>query len=126
MYSPRSPCWRGKKTRVVGARVGEARARFTTRNPKTQRKKGRTPVVGDSAGRVQAWFKIRNPEAETEDGSTLVMAHSLVEPTASQKAPAVTSLATSGRTRSLAVGSADGVVKVFYVSNEDLLVEAQG
>jgi phosphate transport system permease protein len=85
-----------------------------------------TLVAGDAAGRIEAWFKVRKSEAETTDGSTLLMAHPLSAGSVSDKGSAVTSLAASARTRTLAAGGADGMVKVFYVTNENLLVEAKG
>ncbi|HET6882248.1 MAG TPA: ABC transporter permease subunit [Pirellulales bacterium] len=83
-----------------------------------------TLVVGDSSGQVRGWFRVRR---STPDGGgekapatlALVDAHALDGPGA-----AVTSLAPSDRTRMLAVGYANGDVRVFYVTNDSLLVEA--
>jgi phosphate transport system permease protein len=84
---------------------------------------GRTTLLaGDSGGRVTAWFRVR-PENEQEassDGWKLVAAHELAGPDA-----AVTAIKSSSRTRTAALGYADGELRVYYVTNEELLAQAQ-
>lgn len=82
---------------------------------------GKTSLVcGDSTGRVRIWFRIKPERAETPDGSTLVVGHELRV----GEAP-VTSLAASSRSRLLAAGDADGHVRLFHVTSERMLAEAQ-
>ena len=78
----------------------------------------RTLLVGDSTGRLRAWFPIKPDDSETVDGATLVLAHELPDHTA-----AVTSLATSGRSRVMAAGYADGTVRLFQVTTNEQLAE---
>jgi phosphate transport system permease protein len=77
-----------------------------------------TLLAGDSSGRVRAWFRVRPEVAATGDGSIMAAAHELPSPGA-----AVTSLATSWRTRLIAAGYADGRVRLFYVTSEKYLAE---
>ena len=82
-----------------------------------------TLLVGDSDGRLQTWFRIR-PSDETDaaklvDGSRLVLAHRLP----GDSGVAVTSLASSSRTRMIAAGFADGSSRLYYVTNDRLLSE---
>jgi phosphate transport system permease protein len=79
-----------------------------------------TLLVGDSSGRVRAWFRTKPAGAETGDRSVLTAAHEFPSPGA-----AVTSLATSGRTRLMAAGYADGRVRLYYVSSEKFLGEVR-
>jgi phosphate transport system permease protein len=76
-----------------------------------------TLVVGDTSGRVRGWFRVNKRDAETSQPA-LVAAHVLQASSA-----AVTALAPSPRSRELAVGYADGTVRLFYVTNESLLAE---
>jgi phosphate transport system permease protein len=77
-------------------------------------------LVGDSSGRVQAWYPFRRPEAHTEDGTTLGVAHTF----AGSGSPAAC-LATSSRTRTMAVGYGDGQIHLYYVTSEKLLGQVQ-
>jgi phosphate transport system permease protein len=77
-----------------------------------------TYLVGDSEGRVRAWFYTRNPDAGTTDGSTLSCAHEF--PGAGSP---VTSLAVSPRSRIMAVGYANGHVRLFNVTSEKLIAD---
>lgn len=82
-----------------------------------------TLLVGDSDGRLQTWFRIR-PSDEKEaaklvDGSRLVLAHRLP----GDPGFAVTSLASSSRTRMVAAGFGDGSSRIYYVTNDRLLAE---
>ncbi|MCS6849532.1 MAG: ABC transporter permease subunit [Gemmataceae bacterium] len=72
-----------------------------------------TLIVGDSTGRVRAWFGTRPKEAATSDGTVLVAAHEFAG-----HGSAVTALASSARTRLLAVGHADGQVRLWYVTSD--------
>jgi len=76
---------------------------------------GRTTlVVGDSLGRVRGWFRTKPEDADTVDGATLVAAHELLSP----GGPAITAVASSIRTRTLAVGDEAGGVRFVYVPSE--------
>lgn len=80
---------------------------------------GRTTlVVGDSEGRLSAWFRTRPAGATSSDGSVLSLIHDL-----GQGPAAVASLAPSNRSRLLAVGYADGSVRTYHVTSDQLLVE---
>lgn len=72
-------------------------------------------LVGDSAGRLTVWFAAR-----TGQGDTIVLqaAHAL-----KQGAAAVTAVSASERSRMLAVGYADGRVRVFNATTEKILGE---
>ncbi|HEY2839132.1 MAG TPA: ABC transporter permease subunit, partial [Pirellulales bacterium] len=75
-----------------------------------------TLAVGDTRGRVRAWFLSKPEDARTEDGATLVAAHEMDGPAA------VTAIAPSARKRLIAVGYADGAVRVFHVTTAKELV----
>jgi phosphate transport system permease protein len=77
-----------------------------------------TLLVGDSSGRVRAWFRIKPENARTADRAQMVAAHELPGPST-----AVTALATSSRTRTMAAGYADGRVRLFYITSEKYLGE---
>jgi phosphate transport system permease protein len=79
-----------------------------------------TLLVGDSSGRVRAWFRVKPDDARTGDGAMLVAAHEFPGP-----GVAVSALATSGRTRIMAAGYADGRVRLYYVTSEKYLGEAR-
>ena len=78
-----------------------------------------TLVVGDSAGRVRGFFRIKPNFTETVDGSLLVPVHEL------PGTSAVTSITPSSRSRMLAVGYADGVNRIYNLTNTRLLVETK-
>lgn len=78
-----------------------------------------TLMVGDSAGRVRGWFRVK-PRDYPGDGSALVPAKELAA-----GASSVTALAPSARGRTLAVGYADGSVRLFYVTSQKLLAEGK-
>lgn len=79
-----------------------------------------TLMAGDSAGSVRAFFRIKPDHAQTIDGALLVAVHQLNGPAA-----AVTTLVPSIRSRMVSIGYADGTVRVYYVTNTRLLVEAK-
>ncbi|MBW6508453.1 MAG: ABC transporter permease subunit [Desulfuromonadales bacterium] len=80
---------------------------------------GRTTLVaGDSQGRLNAWFRTRPEGTATSDGSRLTLVHDL-----GQGPAAVTALAPSTRSRLLAAGFADGTVRTYHVTSDQLLVE---
>ena len=81
---------------------------------------GTTLVAGDSLGNVSGWFPVRSPDAASSDGVALTPVHTLPAHSA-----AVTALGMSGRTRMFAAGYADGLVRVFHMTSEQLLAEAQ-
>ena len=70
-----------------------------------------TLVVGDSTGGLQAWFRTPAPAVEHGDGARMAKAHDLGRGSA-----AVTALASSARTRLLAVGHQDGSLRVVQVT----------
>ncbi|HEY4309602.1 MAG TPA: ABC transporter permease subunit [Pirellulales bacterium] len=79
-----------------------------------------TLVVGDSLGYICAWFPARSAEARTVDGAILIAAHEM----STGKKTAVTSLATSLRTRLIAAGYQDGSFRVFQSTSDRCLIEA--
>ncbi len=79
-----------------------------------------TLVAGDSAGRVRAFFRMKPDSAETTDGALLVAAHELPG-----FGSAVTSIGPSNRSRMVGIGYADGVARVYYLTNTRLLVETR-
>jgi len=80
---------------------------------------GRTTLIsGDSHGRVAAWFCV--PDETKVDRTTLVAAHDL-----GAAGAAVTALSGSARSRLLAAGFADGRVRLFHVTANDLLLETE-
>ncbi len=80
---------------------------------------GRTTlIVGDSEGRLNAWFRTRPEGTATSDGSRLTLVHDL-----GQGPAAVVALAPSTRSRLLAAGFADGTVRNYHVTSDQLLVE---
>lgn len=82
---------------------------------------GRTTLVtGDSSGRVRGWFTTKPDGAGTRDGVRLQRAHELAT-----SGPAVTTLATSARSRIVAAGFADGAVKLYHVTSHKVLVDAR-
>ncbi|HMB15560.1 MAG TPA: hypothetical protein VKN62_04520 [Pelovirga sp.] len=80
---------------------------------------GRTTLIaGDSKGRLHGWFRTRPEVANSADGSVLTRVYNL------GKGPAaVISLAPSTRSRLLAAGYADGTVRTYHVTSDQLLVE---
>lgn len=80
---------------------------------------GKTTLVsGDSMGRVRAWFTTKPAGAETVDGALLTLVHDL-----GQGPAAVTALSASMRSRLLAVGFADGTVRLNHVTSDQVLSE---
>jgi phosphate transport system permease protein len=80
---------------------------------------GRTTLIaGDSRGRLNAWFRTRPEGATSSDGSVLTLVHDLGAGPA-----AVVALAPSVRSRLLAAGFADGTVRTYHVTSDQLLVE---
>jgi phosphate transport system permease protein len=78
-----------------------------------------TLLAGDSTGQVKVWFCLK-PAGNNDEPERLVAAHTL--PGAGQ---AVSCLAISGNTRLLAVGYADRSVRVFYPTNQRLVLETR-
>jgi phosphate transport system permease protein len=76
-----------------------------------------TLITGDSTGQLRAWFRTRPEQPDTPDGAVVVVAHEL-----SGDGAAATALAASARKRMLAVGYADGTVRLFHVTARRLLV----
>jgi phosphate transport system permease protein len=77
-----------------------------------------TLLAADSEGTIRAWFPTRPADAYPRDGIVLTAAHVLPGPGAR-----VTALAPSGRSKMLAVGYANGAVRLFQVTTESLLGE---
>jgi phosphate transport system permease protein len=75
---------------------------------------GKTTIVaGDSEGRASAWFRIKPPDAGTADGALLVRAHDL-----GGGGGEVSSIAASPRSRLVAIGHADGSLRVVYATSQ--------
>lgn len=72
-----------------------------------------TMLVGDSAGGLGAWFMTKPVGATTSDGAVFARAHEL----APEGGSPVTSLEVSARSRLVAVGYADGNVRIFNVTS---------
>jgi len=82
---------------------------------------GATLLVADAGGGVSAWFRTPSEGAETPDAALLRRAH--VYPAGSA---AVTSLASSQRNRTFAVGYADGAVRVVHATTGHVIARAVG
>ncbi|MDZ7641280.1 MAG: hypothetical protein U5J62_04545 [Desulfurivibrio sp.] len=83
---------------------------------------GKTTLVsGDSTGRVRAWFTTKPKDASTVDGAVLTMVHDLGPGPA-----AVTSFSASMRSRLLAVGFADGTVRLNHITSSQVLADIPG
>jgi phosphate transport system permease protein len=80
---------------------------------------GSTLIVGDSAGNTSAWFGIKPQNAHTPDGVELVKAHEFPG-----NGSAITALAVSSRSRTVAVGAADGRVNLLFVTSERVMAQA--
>ncbi|MEX0866925.1 MAG: ABC transporter permease subunit [Pirellulales bacterium] len=82
---------------------------------------GKTTLMsGDSLGRVRAWFRIKPEDAETVDGAVLVAAHDLPA-----GATEVKQLVASPRSRMLAAMFADGVIRLYHVTSNQQLADAE-
>jgi phosphate transport system permease protein len=79
---------------------------------------GNSLIAGDSIGRVGVWFLIKPEEAETRDGAQLVQSRNFQAGDA-----AISALASSRRSRTLAAGCADGMIRLFHVTSGLQLVE---
>lgn len=79
-----------------------------------------TVVCGDSGGNLRAWFRVRDKSKGTQDGFRLVPVHQL----ATSQTP-FRCLGISERSRMIAVGNADGRLRVYHVTTEHLLLERQ-
>lgn len=77
-----------------------------------------TLLVGDSRGNVGAWFRARSADASGSNAERLVRGRLL-----RGRGSAVTALASSVRSRSVAVGHADGRVRLHQVTSGKLLAE---
>lgn len=79
---------------------------------------GKTSVlVGDSNGMLRSWFRVKPDGAATIDGSLLQASHSF------DADSAVTAICASSRDRKVAVGYADGSLRVVHVTSEQSLGE---
>jgi len=80
---------------------------------------GRTTLlVGDETGRIDAWFAVKPSNATTSDGQYLRRTHEL----GTYGSP-VTAIATSARSRMMAAGFADGSVRLFHVTTNQILTQ---
>ncbi len=77
-----------------------------------------TLIVGSTTGTVSAWFPIKPAQAETSDGVHLVRAH-----TYRPGHRAVVALGISQRSRLFAALFADGTVRVYHATTEQLVTE---
>lgn len=80
-----------------------------------------TILVGDSRGNVNAWFRTRPEGADTADAMKLTRVNRME----GGGAAAVTSITSSQRKRMIAVGHADGRVRMHNVTNQRFLLEAK-
>ena len=83
---------------------------------------GATLVAGDSTGRVRTWSPAKTQSARTADHTLLVASHEFAP---GPSGAAVASLAASSRSRAIAAGSADGRIRVLYVTSDRLLAETK-
>ncbi|HEX7375793.1 MAG TPA: ABC transporter permease subunit, partial [Pirellulales bacterium] len=122
----------GKETLVVGDSTGRIQAWFRVHKPNASGDdtfpgdRGGWPSqavtpTGDGPGGPSSGDVGPAAGASGEESSGLVAAHLLAGPDA-----AVTSLATSSRLRTLAAAYANGDVRLFYVTNDSLLLESRG
>lgn len=84
-----------------------------------------TLAAGDSLGRVRGWFRV-NPESSGDGAEADVeinAAHMAAAHELAGEGQAVVSLAPSARSRMLAAAYADGRVRLYYLTNDDLLLE---
>ena len=80
---------------------------------------GRTTLVsGDANGQIRAWFGV--PDERKPDRVALTAAHDL-----GAAGVPVTALSGSARSRLLAAGYADGRVRLYHVTADDLLIETR-
>ena len=79
-----------------------------------------TILVGDSQGDVTAWFRTRPEGAETPDNLRMTQIQRLP----GDGAGPVTAITSSQRKRMIAVGHADGRVRMHNVTNERFLLES--
>ncbi|MBC8423577.1 ABC transporter permease subunit [bacterium] len=85
---------------------------------------GKTSLVaGDSRGVVSVWFSVIDASPASGGGRVWTLAHVLDD---GETPGAVTALAPSARSRMLAVGHADGTVRLWHVTNERLLITDEG
>jgi len=80
-----------------------------------------TLLVGDTTGGLHAWFRVPAPSMTTGDGAHFIRAHDLSAGTS-----AVTSLASSPRTRLVAAGYADGTLRILHVTSDRVVAESRG
>lgn len=80
-----------------------------------------TLAAGDSLGRVTGWFRVNAERSAgvTEGAARMVAAHRLPA-----EGSAVLSLAPSARSRMLAAAYGDGEIRLYYLTNDDLLLSA--
>jgi phosphate transport system permease protein len=77
-----------------------------------------TLLAGDSTGQVQAWFCVKSAAAASGEKAHLVPAHTLPG-----RGQPVSALAPSANSRLLAIGYADRSVRLFYPTNQRLVLE---
>lgn len=80
-----------------------------------------TLLVGSTKGALGAWFRVPAPKMATGDGARLLHAFDL--PVGDSR---VTALASSPRTRLIAVGYGDGSVRVMHVTSNRVVAETAG
>lgn len=78
-----------------------------------------TLAVGDSTGQVRAAFRIKPPRTDSPDGSIVAIAHDF----SGGNRSAVSALAAGHRTKLLAVGHADGAVRLYHVTSKKVLAQ---
>ncbi len=82
---------------------------------------GKTSLVtGDTHGELRVWFRIKPESANTPDGGKWITAHRF-----EATGRAVVSLAPSSRSRMLAAAYADGRIRLYHITSEQLLAETR-
>ena len=76
-------------------------------------------LVGESTGTLEVWFPSKPEDAETVDGLEMVNAHTIEGSPA-----AVTALSPSWRKRNVAIGYADGTVRMVNVTTGSRIADA--
>jgi phosphate transport system permease protein len=86
-----------------------------------------TLLAGDSLGRVQAWFGVHAADKGVDEPVRLVKAHVFVGPPSKEGAatPEVRRLASSGNSRLFSVAYSDGSVRMYYPTNERLVLDTR-
>ncbi len=75
-------------------------------------------LVGDDSGRLGVWFRTKPPQAPTPDGIVMRRGHLIAG-----RAAALTAVASSGRSRVVALGFDDGGIRIVHVTGEGVIAD---